>query len=73
MSYGINPFKDEVLCDVSPLELCDIILGQPYTSKFHAIYESQPYSIIITLVSQFYRVPEVALITATSFISKKMS
>jgi hypothetical protein len=30
MSYGIKPFKDEVLCDVSPLEVCDVILGQVY-------------------------------------------
>jgi hypothetical protein len=30
LSYGIKPFKDEVLCDVSPLKVCDVILGQPY-------------------------------------------
>jgi hypothetical protein len=30
LSYGIKPFKDEVLCDVSPLEVCNVILGQPY-------------------------------------------
>jgi hypothetical protein len=29
MSYGIKPFKYEVFCDVSPLEVCDVILGQP--------------------------------------------
>jgi hypothetical protein len=23
-SYGIKPFNDEVLCDVSPLEVCDV-------------------------------------------------
>jgi hypothetical protein len=40
--YGIKPFKDEVVCDVSPLEVCDVILGQPYMWKRHAIYESQP-------------------------------
>jgi hypothetical protein len=30
LSYNIKPFKDEVLCDVAPLEVCDVILGQPY-------------------------------------------
>jgi hypothetical protein len=30
LSYGIQPFKDEVLCDVSPLDVCDVLLGQPY-------------------------------------------
>ena len=29
LSYGIKPFKDEVLCDVAPLEVCDVLLGQP--------------------------------------------
>jgi hypothetical protein len=49
MSYDINPFKDEVLCDASPLEVCDVILGQLYTWKRHAIYESLPHNVIITL------------------------
>jgi hypothetical protein len=30
MSYRINPFKDEVFCNVAPLEVCNVILGQPY-------------------------------------------
>jgi hypothetical protein len=30
MSYGIHPFKYEVVCDVSPLDLYDINLFQPY-------------------------------------------
>jgi hypothetical protein len=24
ISYAIKPFKDEVLCDVSPLKVCDV-------------------------------------------------
>jgi hypothetical protein len=27
LSYDIQPFKDEVLCDVSPLDVCDVLLG----------------------------------------------
>jgi hypothetical protein len=49
MSYDIEPFKDEVLCDVSPLEVFDFILEQPYMWKRHAIYESRPNSVIVTL------------------------
>ena len=49
LSYGIKPFKDEVLCDVAPLEFCDVILGQPYMQKCHDIYESQPHNVILTL------------------------
>jgi hypothetical protein len=30
LSYDIHPFKDEVLCDVAPLDVCDVLLGQPY-------------------------------------------
>jgi hypothetical protein len=40
LSYNINPFKDEVLCDVSPLEVCDVLLGQPYMWRNHVFYES---------------------------------
>jgi hypothetical protein len=33
LPYDIKPFKDEVLCDMSPLEVCDVLLGQPYLWK----------------------------------------
>jgi hypothetical protein len=49
LPYAINPFKDEVLCDVSPFEVFDVLLGQPYMWKHHVVYESQPHSVIITL------------------------
>ena len=49
LPYAIKPFKDEVLCDVAPLEVADVFLGQPYMWKHRAIYESQPRSVIITL------------------------
>jgi hypothetical protein len=58
-SYRIHPFKDEVLCDVSPLDVCDVLLGQPYMWKRHAIYESRPSSVIVTLGGHLYRIPEV--------------
>ena len=40
LPYAIKPFKDEVLCDIDPLEVYDVLLGQPYMLKRHAVYES---------------------------------
>eukprot|EP00253_Pinus_taeda_P024804 PITA_24804 len=33
LPYSIKPFTDEVLCDVTPLDVCDVLLGQPYLWK----------------------------------------
>jgi hypothetical protein len=71
LSYDIKPFKDEVLCDVSPLEVCDVLLGQPYLWKCHVVYESRPHSVIITLNRKLYRIPEVVPPSVISLISAK--
>jgi hypothetical protein len=57
--YDIQPFKDEVLCDVSPLYFDDVLLGQPYMWNHHIIYESQPHSFIVSLGGHLYRIPKV--------------
>jgi hypothetical protein len=59
------------LCDISPLEVCDVLLGQPYLWKRYDVYESRPHSVIITLGRQLYRIPEVAPPTVISLISAK--
>jgi hypothetical protein len=69
--YGIKPFKDEVLCDVSPLEVCDVFLGQPYLWKRHVAYESRPHNVIITLNRKLYRIPEADPPSDISLISAK--
>jgi hypothetical protein len=71
LSYSTKPFKDEVLCDVSPLEVCDVLLGQPYLWKRHVVYESRPRSVIITLNGKLYRIPEVLPPSVISLISTK--
>jgi hypothetical protein len=71
LSYDIKPFKDEVLCDVAPLEVCDVLLGQPYLWKHHVVYESRPRSVIITLNRKLYRIPKVVPPSAISLISTK--
>ena len=40
LSYNLQTFKDEVLCDVSPLYFYDVLLGHPYMWKHHVVYES---------------------------------
>ena len=57
LPYDIKPFKDEVLCDISPFDVCDVILEQPYFWKHHVVYESIPHSVIITLGRKFNRIP----------------
>jgi hypothetical protein len=47
------------VCDVSPLDVCDVVLGQPYMWKHHVVYESRPHSLVVTLEGQLYRIPEV--------------
>jgi hypothetical protein len=59
LTYNINPFKYEALCDVAPLEFFDVLLGQPYLWKLHVVYESMPRSVIINLDRKLYRIPEV--------------
>jgi hypothetical protein len=59
LSYGIQPFKDEVLCDVSPLDVYDVLLGQPYMWKRHVVYESRPRSVIVSFGGHLYRILEV--------------
>jgi hypothetical protein len=71
LSYGIKPFKDEVFCDVSPLEVCNVLLCQPYLWKCHAIYESWPHSVIITLNRKLYRIPKGVPPSVISLISAK--
>jgi hypothetical protein len=69
MSDNINTFKVEVLCDVAPLEVCDVILGQPYLWKFHVLYESRPRNVIITLNKKLYRIPKAVQPSVLSLIS----
>jgi hypothetical protein len=71
LSYGIKSFKDKVLCDVFPLEVCNSLLGQPYLWKHHVVYDSRPCSAIITLNKNLYRIPEAIPPSVISLISAK--
>jgi hypothetical protein len=71
LSYDIKPFNDEVLCDVSPLEFCDVLLRQPYLWELHVVYESRTHNVIINLNRKLYRIPEVVPPSVISLISTK--
>eukprot|EP00253_Pinus_taeda_P006139 PITA_06139 len=71
LPYNIKPFTDEVLCDIAPFEVCDVLLGQPYLWERHAVYESRPRAVIVTLGNKLYRIPEVAPATAISLVIVK--
>ena len=51
---------DEVLCDVAPFDVFDVLLGKLYLWNHHVVYESIPHIIIITLGNKLYRMLEVA-------------
>jgi hypothetical protein len=71
LPYTIKPFKDEVLCDIDPLDCSDVLLGQPYMWKRHDVYESPPHSVIINLGKRLHKIPELALKAFISLISAK--
>jgi hypothetical protein len=43
LPYDIKPFKDEVLCDIAPLEVCDVLLGQQYLWNASTKQSPTPY------------------------------
>ena len=57
LSYSIKPLKDEIICDVAPLDVCDVLLGQPYIYQRHGVYESRPCSVTTKLGEKRYRIP----------------
>ena len=71
LPYRIKPFTDEVLCDVAPTDVFDVLLGQPYLWKHHAVYKSRPHAVIVTLGNNLYRIPEVPPPVAISLVTAK--
>jgi hypothetical protein len=71
LPYNINPFTDDVLCDIAPLDVYDVLLSQPYFWKRHVVYESRPHAVIITLGNKLYRIPKIALPTTISLVTAK--
>ena len=60
-----------MICDVAPLDVCDILLGKPYMYQRHGIYEYRPCSVTIKLGEKSYRIPKVCPKQTASLISAK--
>lgn len=60
---------EEVLCDVAPLEFCDVLLGQLYLWKHHVVYGSIPCTIILTFGKKLYNIQKVSPPTTILWIS----
>jgi hypothetical protein len=71
LPYSIKPFTNEVLCDIAPLDVSDVLLGQLYLWKRHDVYESRPHVVIITLGNKLYKIPEIAPPTTISLVTAK--
>ena len=71
LPYKIKPFMDEVLCDVTHLDMSDVLLSQPYLWKWHVVYESRRYFVIVTLGNKLYRILEVPPPVVISLVTAK--
>jgi hypothetical protein len=60
-----------ISANVSPLKVCDVLLGQSYLWKCHVVYESRPCSVIINLNMKLYRIPKAVPPSVISLISAK--
>ena len=53
------------------LDVADVLLGQPYLWRRHAVYESRSRAVIITLRNNLYKIPEVVLPPVISLTTTK--
>ena len=58
IAYLINPFEDEVLCDVALIFIANAPFGKPYIWNQHGTYQSQPQKVIVKIRNQWYGIPE---------------
>jgi hypothetical protein len=71
LPYSIKPFTEKVLSDIAPLDVFDVLLGQPYLWKRHVVYDSRLHVVIITLGNNLYRIWEIAPPTSISLVTAK--
>ena len=58
LTYFINPFEYEVLCDVAPLFVVETLFGKPYLWDRHGSYQSRPQKVIVKIWIQWYDILE---------------
>ena len=55
---------------MAPLEVFDVLLGQPYMWNRHVVYLYRPLIVIITLGNKLYRILDELLATAVRVMGK---
>lgn len=61
MTFAIGPFRDIVVCDVSPLDCVDLLLGLPYQQARHAVYHAKTYQYHLQQEGRTYVLTSTAL------------
>ena len=41
VKFSIQKYVDEILCDVVPMDCCDLLLGHPFQYDRHAIHDGR--------------------------------
>lgn len=49
MEFNIGGYKDKILCDVLPMDVCHLLLGRPWQFDRHHSYEIEKDGISFTL------------------------
>ena len=73
LAYFINPFEDEVICDVALIFVGDALLDKPYLWDRHGTYQSQPQKVIVKIWNQWYGILEQQPTSMFSMISAKQT
>ena len=59
------------MCDVAPLDVADVLLGQPYLWRRNDVYDSRLRVIIIKLLNNLYKIPKIVPPPAISLTTAK--
>ena len=73
LAYFINPFEDEVICDVALIFVGDALLDKPYLWDRHGTYQSRPQKVIIKIENQWYVILEQQPTSTVAMTSSKQT
>jgi len=62
-------YIDEVTCDVVPLDVCQVILGNPYLWDRYAIYDRRAQTYLFTKDEQQFLICAISMSSKTSFVT----
>ena len=73
LTYFINPFEYEVLCDMAPLSIANALFGKPYLWDRNSTYQSWPQKVIVKIWNWWYGIPKRQPTSTVSMISSKQT